>query len=120
MKFIIVTFGYLFLNVMGCHKPDCSVYTYPSIRASRVSGPADSLRFNLYYISGSCYVYKGFQERDSASVHIISVLEAKTDCECVGTALQRNVVYAFKTPAPGTYYYKWNNNSDRIDTVIVP
>ncbi|MBC9914100.1 hypothetical protein [Chitinophaga varians] len=115
----IPIFCCLLLTIAGCKKKTCGTDA-PTLKATRMAGTTDSIRYNLYYISGSCYIYKGLQERDSANVHMISVPEAKTDCECVGTALQRHVAYAFKTPAPGAYYYKWNNTSDRIDTVIIP
>lgn len=121
MKFIIVT-GYIFLSAWGCQKRICYDHHYPALKASRISGPTDSLRFNLVYGSNYCDDFGGFQEYDSAGIHIVYLKCLRKDCNCTDTVSNYQRPYAIKMPAPGTYYFKWGPFPPQggIDTVIVP
>ncbi|MBC9930366.1 hypothetical protein [Chitinophaga qingshengii] len=89
------------------------------MKAARVQGAADSLRFNISYYTTRCERFGGFEDRDSSGIHVIYLKSLSTGCDCSDTLHMEQVPYAFKTPAAGTYYYKWGPFDGAIDTIVI-
>nr|WP_295875315.1 hypothetical protein [uncultured Chitinophaga sp.] len=121
MKFNHVLLGIVCLfAAAACHKTTCEQESYPPVTATRVDGSADSIRFNLSYYSSRCEEFTGFKESDSAGIHVVYVKSLFRSCNCTDSLQKVQRPYAAKTPAAGTYYYKWGPYTSKIDTVIIP
>ncbi|MBC9914099.1 hypothetical protein [Chitinophaga varians] len=119
MKFNHVLLGIVCLAAAACHKTTCTSENYPPIKASRVEGTADSIRFNLSYYTSRCERFSGFKEFDSAGVHVVYIKSFFESCDCTDTLQRTERPFAVKTPGPGTYYYKWGPFNGAIDTVVI-
>lgn len=119
MKFNHVLLGIVCLIGAACNKDACPDHSYPPLKASRIEGAADSVRFNFSYYTSNCEDFSGFYEFDSAGIRVVYLKNATKGCNCVDTLHSAQHPYAFKTPGPGTYYYKWGPFDGAIDTIII-